>query len=149
MRGVYAPLEQALASAPGLAGALPDHAQRRKLPLLDADLRDLGVDPATIADCPATPHADTTARVLGLAYVMEGATLGGTHIRRHVRAHVPPPAPGACRFLSPYGDRTGAMWRAFQAALARHDGDRDEVLRAADETFATLESWLDRQGVLT
>lgn len=154
MRGFHAPLERELADAPGLAASLPDHAQRRKLALLDADLRDLGVDPATVPDCPAVPRLDTTARALGAAYVVEGATLGGTGISRHVRAHVPSPAPDACRFFSPYGSRTGGMWRAFQSALAAYElehggvAGHPGVLAAADETFAALEAWLDHHGVL-
>lgn len=151
MRGFYAPLEAALHGHAGLASALPDLPRRRKLGLLDADLRDLGEGPAPAAPVAAVPALTTTARALGAAYVVEGATLGGAGISRHVRATLPDPAPGACRFFAPYGTSTGPMWRRFQAALAEHEargGDRDAVLAAADETFTTLEAWLEREGVL-
>lgn len=148
MRGFYAPLERALVDAPVLAGVLPDLAGRRKLHLLDADLADLGVDGSGLPECGELPILETTPRALGAAYVVEGATLGGAGISRHVRATLPDPAPRACRFFAPYGARTGAMWLAFRATLEATHADRTDVLTGAAETFAALEAWLDQRGVL-
>lgn len=146
MHGFHAPLEEALQAHPGLRAALPDLTARRKLPGLGADLRDLGA-PVPARRAPI-PDLATTARALGAAYVVEGATLGGAGISRHVRATLPDPAPQAVRFLAPYGGQTGTMWRRFQEALAAHDDDPDETVGAAQETFAALEDWLETEGVL-
>lgn len=123
-----------------------DMAARRRTPLLREDLLALEVE-ATAIDalplCPDLPPIDDTPALLGCAYVVEGSTLGG----RMLAAAVAPLLGGTDagrRFLLGYGDRHGAMWRAFVAAIedvppSRHDG----MVAAAVATFAAFERWFD------
>jgi heme oxygenase (biliverdin-IX-beta and delta-forming) len=77
-------------------------------------------------------------------YVLEGSTLGGTFIDRHL-AGLPGLSGVRLRAFTPYGDRTGAMWRDFRRATRAHaagTGDADRVVRAACDTFAALADWV-------
>ena len=142
--GLYAPLEAALeAAGPTLRGLdLPD---RRKTPWIETDLRALGADGvARLPRCRALPALRDEAERLGCLYVIEGATLGGRVISRHVeRALGIGPSDGA-RFHAGYGERTGERWRAVQGALASldaADGAHDRAVAAARATFASLHDW--------
>lgn len=138
LRTVHAPLEAAIAASPAADGALPDWRSRRKTGWLDEDLAALGVDPSMEAADVAPLGGD--AEVLGTAYVLEGATLGGALIVRQLRASFADPPPH--RFFTSYSARRGAQWRAFRAhAEAAHaDGvDTQRVVDAARATFARFE----------
>lgn len=141
--GFYAPLEQRLAPrALTIAGL--EFAARRKTPLLETDLVRLGSNPAALPTAPADPPADDVMAVLGVLYVLEGATLGGKVIGRQARRAlgVTPALGGA--FLGAYGDQIGARWRRFGAivdALAP-SGAPPQMLAAAVWCFASLEEWL-------
>ena len=71
--------------------------------VLGGDLEPCGLDPVTGTDA-----------ALGRLYVLEGSTLGGVFIDRHLAAL--PRLAGLPRLhaFSPYGAETGAMWAAFR-----------------------------------
>ncbi|PAX08143.1 biliverdin-producing heme oxygenase [Sphingomonas lenta] len=107
---------------------------RRKLGLLAGDLERIGAEPVA-ADAAGLALA-TRAEALGSMYVLEGSTLGGKLIARRVR-DVLGFEPG---YHDPYGARTGAMWRVFQARLAAdvEAHEEDEAVDAARRTFRHL-----------
>ncbi len=117
--------------------------RRRRAGLYAADLAALGASPA-LGDRPALPDVAGTDEALGRLYVMEGSTLGGTLIDRHL-ATLPGLAGGPrLRSFSPYGEDTGAMWAAFRRVTRRHvagGGDAGRVVGAARGTFAVLADW--------
>ncbi len=120
------------------AAALEWH-RRRRAGLYAADLSALG-GPA-VGDRPELPAVADTGAALGRLYVLEGSTLGGTFIDRHLAG-----VPGLPRLrsFSPYGEQTGAMWAAFRRATRAHvagGGDAARVVTAARETFAVLAEW--------
>ena len=152
LHAVYRPLERRLAAVPGLDAVHGlDLAARWKTPLLARDLRALGM-PGTAratlpdADVPAIRDAPSA---LGALYVLEGATLGGQPITRHLVRTLPVTPAHGCAFFASYGGRVGAMWRAYREAaaayVARHDGpDADDavvrpMLDAARDTFAAFD----------
>jgi heme oxygenase len=141
-RGFYAAWEDRAAAAlpPDLRAEFD---RRRKLPALDRDLRFLGVDPDSLPRCDALPATDSTAAVLGSMYVVEGSTLGGQVISRHLEAALGV-APGAGGdFFAGYGEQTGERWKAFRAWLAEKGAGReDEVIAAAADTFDKLREWM-------
>jgi heme oxygenase len=145
--GFHAPLESALATAPWSRVGL-DWSRRRKTALLVTDLERLGWSGAAVAALPRTrvPRPRSLATALGCAYVVEGSTLGGQLLRRHVARTLGLGTDDGCAFLSAYGADVGPMWRAFVAALeigvAREGCDPDEVLAAARTTFDALADWL-------
>ncbi len=148
--GFYLPLEAALAQVRGWDGVAElDRESRRKVPLLQADLRFLGAAAAPSAGCAAPadlPCVGTLPRALGCMYVTEGATLGGAIIARHLaRTLGVTPATG-CAFYGGYGPRTGPMWKAFGATLEAyalaHPAAAADIIDAACETFVQLDRWL-------
>ncbi|HEX2075546.1 MAG TPA: biliverdin-producing heme oxygenase [Geodermatophilus sp.] len=125
--------------------------RRRRAHLFAADLRALGVDPAPTGR-PSLPAVAGTDEALGRLYVLEGSTLGGTFIDRHLAAR-PELAPGVrLRAFSPYGTETGAMWHAYRRATRDRvatDGDAGRVVAAACDTFAALAAWVSPVAVGT
>lgn len=114
---------------------------RRRADLFAADLHALGARPA--AERPALAHVTGTDDALGRMYVLEGSTLGGRFIDRHLSG-----LPGLdglrLRAFSPYGPDTGAMWHAFRRATrarAARGGHPDAMLAAARSTFRSLAEW--------
>jgi heme oxygenase (biliverdin-IX-beta and delta-forming) len=141
----HAALEPALARL-DWTGTLPDVGDRLvKTGWLARDLERLGV-PLPAAPAPAAlPCPRSTADGLGCLYVLEGATLGGAVVGREVAERLGlSPARGA-RFFHGYGERRGALWRRFLAALDAHAADPDvraQAARAARETFAAFDAAL-------
>ena len=137
---------------PQVAALLQDAAlmePRRRLHLLVADLAELGVSGPALAAlprCPPTPLDDAMAG-LGSLYVMEGSTLGGRVIQRHVEHRLGERGRRSCRYFGGYGAETGVMWRSLlarldvvpQAAVARVGG-------GAAATFDCLGRWLTREA---
>lgn len=153
MYGFHAPIENTLATDDALEAAGFAAALRRKTPLLAQDLRSLDAscdrpcDHAAVC-CRALPVSDSLARRLGIAYVIEGSTLGG----KYILAHLPPGLAGlrgtATSFLEGYGAETGARWRGFGEIAARLiaadpvPGAEAEAIAGACDTFERLIAWL-------
>jgi heme oxygenase len=119
---------------------------RDKLPLLAEDLVLLGnLEPASIRACDAPPDFTSTAAAVGGAYVLEGSTLGGRVISRHIQRRFGPDV--ARTFLDGYGADTGEKWQSFRAALVRFASSReveDQIIAGAQETFRSFARWLAR-----
>lgn len=114
---------------------------RRRTALFAADLAALGAAPAV--DGPALAPVSGTDEALGRLYVLEGSTLGGTFIDRHL-AGLAGLAGTRVRAFSPYGAETGAMWHAFRRVTRERvaaGGDPQVMLAAAGATFRSLAQW--------
>lgn len=143
----YSVWEQAIWETPAVSEAVPDGALRRKMPLLARDLESLGMNPPHVAIPP--PRLDC-ARALGSLYVLEGASLGGRVIERHVFGPLglSPERGGA--FFHGYGELTGAMWRGFGDSLeafVRREGQAEGMIVGAIACFAALEEWVRTASV--
>jgi heme oxygenase len=145
--GFYQPVEERLFHRSGpLAGWLSLE-QRRKTSLLRADLMALGgLATDCLPLCTKLPRLVSSAECFGCLYVLEGATLGGVIISRHVQQKlgVVPSEGGA--FFSGYGDQTGAMWQAFRSAITAFSTDaedQDVVVASARATFLALQHWCE------
>lgn len=142
--GFYCPLESALAAVPGYDTVGLTFAERLKTPYLASDLAALGRSVETVP-LDAEPPVDSLGVALGRMYVLEGATLGGRVVSRMVREALGYTPEHGCRFFSSYGDRVGAMWSTFRAALVRFATTPEattEVVAAAKDTFARFDRWL-------
>jgi heme oxygenase (biliverdin-IX-beta and delta-forming) len=120
---------------------------RRRAGLFADDLVALGAAPAGTE--PALPAVTDTDDALGRLYVLEGSTLGGTFIDRHLAA-LPALSGVRLRAFSPYGAETGAMWHAFRRVTRDRvaaGGDADAMLSAATDTFRALAEWCRPSGV--
>lgn len=148
--GYYAPLEAQLGGSAVWAELDFDFSARRKVPQLVADLGVLGKAPEELPRCAELPELVTIPQVLGCLYVIEGATLGGQIITRHLQANlgITPETGGA--FFAGYGADTGARWQAFGAmitAAAERFGGEDEIVANANRTFETLDHWLSPNAI--
>jgi len=129
-----------LVAANDLADSGIDLAERTKTGLLEADLEVLGALDKVQALPVLTdvPVLDTPAKAFGAMYVMEGATLGGQVITRHLKQHLGLTPENGGSFFNSYGHRVGPMWKDFGAAVtafSEKTGTDDEIVGAAKETF--------------
>jgi heme oxygenase (biliverdin-IX-beta and delta-forming) len=123
--------------------------RRRRAHLFATDLRALGAADET-DDVPRLPDVEDTDQALGRLYVLEGSTLGGTFISRHLTT-LPALGPGVVvGAFAPYGSETGAMWHAYRRvtrARVAAGGDAGRLVDAARATFTALAEWVAPVGV--
>lgn len=138
--GFYEPWEAAV--GPVLEAALPGFfGPRRKCGLLRRDLEYLGAPPANSYRSSAPWSAPALPAALGEMYVLEGATLGGRVLLRHVESALGLTPETGAAFFAGYRERTGAMWSAFRVVLERHGSERESV-PAAVRMFQRVGEWL-------
>lgn len=120
---------------------------RRKLPSLERDLTALSILQKPDVAAVETPVFDSVAKAFGAAYVLEGATLGGQIITRHLSSAIGvTPETGASFFYS-YGPNVGPMWKEFGAAItayAEKNGHDDEIVQGARETFDSFRKFFEQ-----
>ncbi len=140
LRGFHAAYE------PAIALGLSDEAffaPRRRLAALDADLAALGLDSSTRAALPAppAPRLEGEGAAFGALYVLEGSTLGGLVIGRHVGGLHGAGVPLA--YYSGRGREAGPLWRAFRARLDGLGAGQEQAAFAAGvATFEAMRGWL-------
>ncbi|MGY1683838.1 biliverdin-producing heme oxygenase [Geodermatophilus sp. SYSU D01176] len=120
-----------------------DWSRRRRAHLFAADLRALGAEPDA-AVRPELPAVEDTDQALGRLYVLEGSTLGGTFIARHLATLPGLGSDVRLGAFSPYGAETGAMWHAYRRVTRERvaaGGDAGRVVGAARATFTALAAW--------
>ena len=143
----YNRLEPQLADSPHLAALGLDMRLRAKRKWLEADLSYFAEMP--LEREPDVPTVNAPAQAIGCAYVLEGATLGGSVLHGAIAPRFDL-APGrGATFLAGYGPRTGAMWRGFIGAIeeAERSGvDEQACVAAASRTFSSLGDWFRNQG---
>ncbi len=148
--GFYQAIEDALTHSAWIPPGFDLHA-RLKTPALEQDLQALNINPGTLAQCPTLPAMNSQGSVLGVLYVLEGATLGGNVLRKRIAEHLGLDAHNGCAFLYVYGEATGRQWKSFLEFLSDVPLDAqgcDEAVNAACSTFSCFERWLERQEVL-
>jgi heme oxygenase (biliverdin-IX-beta and delta-forming) len=132
---------------PAAAALIDDEAffgPRRKLHLLQSDLRMLGLsedDIAALPLCHVAAPALSSAAAYGSLYVLEGSTLGGQIIHRAMQRQTH--ATGL-HYFNPYGKQTADRWRALRARLENEASTESEpaMTAAAITTFNALHRWL-------
>lgn len=161
--GSYAPVEVQLLASSHRHQLAFDSAPRQKTARLVQDLLALGRRDAALAAtprCTDLPDCTTPEQLLGCLYVIEGATLGGRSITRHLRTRLglTPESGGA--FFDGYGAQTGSHRKAFCTMLSENadqqighsaDDSADHfsvesrhaaIVAGANQTFETLTHWL-------
>jgi len=100
---------------------------------------------AALPPCTDLPVLDTLYQVLGCMYVLEGATLGGQIITRHVQRVLHLGECSGCTFFHGYRSDTATMWKSFGQLLVTHisNGEAENaVIVASCETFTLFHQWL-------
>ncbi|WP_310559128.1 biliverdin-producing heme oxygenase [Flavobacterium sp.] len=123
---------------------------RRKSHLIEADLALLnynGVQRHENDELFST-HYQTAAAALGGMYVLEGSTLGGQIISRHLSKILGNAVDGKTTYLTAYTFQTGSMWKNFLQLLCaegdRHDFE-EEIIASAVKTFSLLNMCLSHE----
>lgn len=150
--GFYLPIEPSLLDVQNRYTLPMDVHQRSKSPLLLRDLRDLGMQPLnthTLPLCETLPSLTTPAQMWGCLYVLEGSTLGGVLLSKHITQQLGLTAENGCAFFCSYGSQIGSMWRTFTRTLEAYactSHEEDLIIDAACETFAVLHQWLLKEA---
>lgn len=148
--GLYAPLENRLASIGGWESIGLSLTERAKAALIPKDLHALGWTESRIDQiptCRSLPTITTLGEALGSMYVLEGSTLGAQHICAAVERQLGYTAERGCSFFNGYGSkRTPAMWRTFGASMIAYQDSQpataDVIVSAACDTFARVKEWV-------
>ena len=120
-----------------------DMKNRLKLAALEKDLAYWQIDSLTL---PAlnfelfVPEKNNT-EVLGALYVLEGATLGGNVIKKHILANPNfSNHEGGLNYYGVYGEELGSKWKNFVTILNESviSADYERCVRSANETFNNL-----------
>lgn len=151
--GFYQPIEEKIFGVPDINTLPVGIERRRKSPLLARDLLHLGITPAEVGClpvCERLPKISNATEALGCLYVLEGATLGGQLITRHLKRSLMLDEEAGCAFFYSYGKDVGRMWKSFLEALdvyCSYKGIEVVVLvEAARQTFVSLDEWLFGEG---
>ena len=133
--------DAAVTSAPDWMETLV--AERSREDLLKRDLRYFGVAVEELKR-PLLPELTDTPTILGAMYVMEGSTLGGQLIARHVEQVLGLTDGRGSEFFRGHRDRTGPMWKEFCEVLRTQvpEDESDTVIRAAKSMFAAFGTWM-------
>jgi heme oxygenase (biliverdin-IX-beta and delta-forming) len=131
-----------------------DFDKRRKLPKLEKDLKNLEVLEAAkgLPRWEGVPPLRNNAQAFGSLYVMEGATLGGQIINRHLKEHLGISPENGGAFFNGYGAETGPMWKEFMGianAFAENAGQDDVIIDSAKQTFDSFRDCFVDTQILT
>jgi len=116
--------------------------RRGKSQWLEADLQAVPNAAPALPDCPAAPVPANLAEAFGIAYVAEGATLGGRVLYKRLKASLDPLP---LRWLQGYGEHTGERWGTFQRLLAEHVTTPEDIAHAqgaAVRAFSSFRDWV-------
>ncbi len=152
MYGFYVPLEDRLSQfEPIWQECGIDFNQRCKVPLLEQDLLAGGLTPDALGQlphCSSIPLVQSFPQAVGVLYVLEGATLGGQMISRHLALQLGLSLEREAAFFSSYRSETGIMWKQFSMRInsyveaAFSHTDMATMILSAQATFQTLDDWL-------
>lgn len=145
--GFVKPLEERAVRSAGWesSGLEP---MRLKTPQLEEDLRHLGLKETDLAEVPVCgnlPELDSSSRLLGCFYVMEGSTLGGQLITKELMKRLPLSPGAGISYFAGYGERTREMWKAFREKISRAESEGADLAamrEAAADTFRKLDEWI-------
>ena len=144
--GFHVPLETALVQASSALGLEVEMDCRRRVHLLRDDLHSLQSTAAQIEALPriaALPSLTTCGRIVGTLYVREGATLGGKILARQLDGLLGAGLHGRLFLTGDPGEH--GLWQRCCSLVEKvaTDGNLDDMIQAAVETFSALEAWLD------
>lgn len=94
----------------------------------------------------ALPEMNDLPSFFGTMYVMEGSTLGGQFIARHVEKVLHLNEGQGSSYFRGHGSQTGPMWKEFCEMLRLRilDDQTDAVVLSAKAMFRTFGAWMLR-----
>lgn len=131
---------------PVVKDIFPDLQLRKKAFLIETDLRNTGYSAEQFSLIPVKHFiTDGTDKATGMMYVLEGSSLGGRVLYKHVNKYLGLTESIGASFFAGYGDRTGPMWKAFLKHFTDHavnTGSQQSIIDAASQTFREAGEWL-------
>ncbi len=125
-----------------------DYNLRRKSVSLYNDLKELGIQNiGKFAELQDLPPVKNHLHALGVLYVFEGSTLGGSIIANMVKTKTN--LNNALSFFYGYETQTQLMWQRFQLFLNEpqlNNFGQETVINAAIDTFNTFNIFLEKNG---
>jgi heme oxygenase (biliverdin-IX-beta and delta-forming) len=129
------------------------YSERKKLPLLEKDLQNLGINPVETKTkvnlkLPSFSIPSVLEAIASL-YVVEGSTLGGAVIQRHLKQNPNMNSVMEYNFYGCYGKNVGVKWKEFCISLVRIANDEKKelaIINQARATFAYFISILEELG---
>lgn len=148
----FSPLEKVIGSFPKIHAFLPDFENRRKASTLLEDMRIISkkenIEPL-IEECNNLPLITNPAEAFGCLYVLEGSTLGGRFIYKHLEKTLHLSAGGGASFFYGYGADTADKWKKFKSGFSSYFEAAPEEAnfsyKAAVLTFDNLKDCFDNQ----
>lgn len=123
--------------------------ERKKMPLLIKDVEELSIAEeklrtSAVGQLPATGGArrGTPYGLLGILYVMEGATLGGNVIVKSLRKNKHLSEMNGFHYFGCYGSETGKKWKCFLEVLKDKGQEPEaqaEIVAGARATYELFE----------
>ncbi|MBA4853849.1 biliverdin-producing heme oxygenase [Emticicia sp. BO119] len=133
---------------PVLDDTLPDLTKREKLSLIDKDLHYLSVDRSGLPGFEnSTGGNSSIGYAMGCMYVMEGSTLGGKVILKHISKTLGIVPEQGGSYLDGYGDQTGQFWKIFLNILQEYSANNDcdnEIIAGAKDTFTSIKLYFEQ-----
>ncbi|CAG5070506.1 hypothetical protein DYBT9623_03051 [Dyadobacter sp. CECT 9623] len=131
---------------PLLTDIVPDLGERHKSHLIIKDLEATGMPAQDTAALPLHQFEfDGVSEAMGIMYVLEGSTLGGKIIFKHIHEKLGlTPETGAAYFWG-YGTQTGILWKSFISVFtqfADNSNDQPGIIDSAKQTFTVIDNWL-------
>jgi heme oxygenase (biliverdin-IX-beta and delta-forming) len=133
---------------PILENSLPQLSERRKTRLFAVDLQ---ISVHEINELPLFPSTELLAQYNSLSkawggmYVLEGSTLGGQIITKHLQGMLGEASAKKLNYLRPYGSQASLMWKNFLhyfSLAAVSPCEEDEIIDSAVQTFSLLDNWM-------
>ncbi|MCF0053698.1 biliverdin-producing heme oxygenase [Dyadobacter sp. LJ53] len=132
---------------PRIADIIPDLDQRYRSQLVTQDLLATGFTKNQIEALPVYRFAfSSVAGYLGAMYVLEGSTLGGRILYKHINKTLGLTLENGGSYFWGYGEQTGLMWKSFISPFAQYalgTGKSAEIIQGAVNTFTIIDKWLD------
>lgn len=144
----YRRLEPALVPACTAAviqlGAGNGYCYSPRTPLLIQDLKDMGQRPEPAPETRPLPDLSTPWRVLGVLYVLEGATQGGRVIAPRLARSLGIDGGTGARYFTIHNRDEGSSWRALTNILRGLDKPPQlELIAGARQAFTSLHQHMD------
>lgn len=131
---------------PAISHIITDLTERYKSSLIIDDLLATGFTEAEIDALPVYRFEfSSVAEALGIMYVLEGSTLGGRILYKHIHEVLGLTSENGASYFFGYGAQTGNLWKSFISSLTQfvdeHE-ERDGVIGSAKKTFTIIDNWL-------
>jgi heme oxygenase len=131
---------------PIIADIIPDIDSRRKSTNIHADLHTFNntITPMALPVFYPLDRQFSIPFALGYMYVIEGSTLGGRIILKHISNKLGISEKNSGKFFTGYGPDTGIYWKRFLSILSEYaiaHGQQQEIIDGACHAFESIDKY--------